>query len=111
MDVGERNSLEVFAVVQIAGVVQVTVDILYEQNSCVNFLQKLKISKITVCISSSSFFLFLLRIVGKDLAEFMFLEPSTFALRLAAILKEEMIEFLKYKTPIEMQALIEPKCV
>ena len=49
--------------------------------------------------------------LGKDLAEFMFLEPRTFALRLAAILKEEIIKFLKYKTPIENQALIEPKCV
>ena len=85
MDVSKRNSLEVFAVVQVACVVQVTADILNKQNKVSPDQIRLKMFKLT--ISSSSFFLFLLRIVGRDLAEFMFLEPRTFALRLAAILK------------------------
>ena len=87
MDVGKRNSLEVFALVQVACVVQVTADVLNKQNKVSPDQTRLKMFKLTVCISSSSFFLFLLRMVGRDLAEFMFLEPRTFALRLAAILK------------------------
>ena len=45
--------------------------------------------------SSSSFFLFLLSIVGRGLEELMFREPRMLAFLLAAILKRENIKFLK----------------
>ena len=87
LNVSEGNSFQVFTLLYVwVDCIKITIDILQEKHS-LKILQTI-IIKLTVCIgSSSSFFLFLLKMVGRGLVEFMFLDPRILALRLAGILK------------------------